>query len=105
MISSKRKFILCLITVFILTAGMTFSVFAESGTAFTFTLEDKYNSHAIETIPSDLVPGAGKTEQAAEFPSPQTGDEASPICCIALMVISGSILTILYFSKLISSKK
>lgn len=62
-------------------------MFAESGTAFTFTLEDKYNSHAIETIPSDLVPGAGKTEQAAEFPSPQTGDEASPICWIALMVI------------------
>ena len=84
---------------------MTASVFAESGTVFAFTLEDTYNNSAIETAPSDLISGAEKTEQQAEFSSPQTGDAVSLIWWIVLMVSAGSILATLYFSKLSSSKK
>lgn len=104
LISSKRKPILCLITIFIIVIGVTVSVFAESGTAFSFTLENKYNNPAIETISSDSVAYAVKAEQTVEISLPQTGDEASVIWWFVLMFSSGSILAMLYFNKLSSSK-
>lgn len=102
---SKRKPILYLITIFILVIGMTVSAFAESGTAFSFTLEDKHNNPGIETVPSDWVQGEEKTDRSTEISSPQTGDEVSLIWWIVLMVSSGSILAMLYFCQFSSSKK
>lgn len=103
LIINKWKHILYLTTILILVIKMTGSVFAESSTAFTFTLED--NNPAIEMIASDLIPGEEKAEQSTEVSLPQTGDETSPVWWIVLMFSSSNIIVVLYFSKLSYSKK
>lgn len=99
--SSKKKILLSLIVIFVFAISATAHVSAESGTMFTFTLEDKDSYLETETPAPDTTPSTDNNDHSSGTipPSPQTGDESLLIYWSVLVFSAGGILAILYFGK------
>ena len=96
----KKKVIPAMLTAVILAISMAVSVSAESGTSFSFTLEEETVITDYE-IPMDSGTNSGTDKSI----SPKTGDEASLVLWIALLISSAGMLGILCLDRKKNTKQ